>query len=185
MKFNATKYPNILLITGNGKNVGKTTLSCKIIQRQKHKFDFVAVKISTHFHDYKNDDKVVFRNDDIIIIEEIKHNTGKDSSKMLDAGAKRVFFMMVKDENLPIAFDKLMEILNFTSNPMIIESTSLRAVVEPSIFVVIQNIRTKNVKEYLKPFLSLVDVNIDFDGEKFNFDDEKIFYNGEKWLLKN
>lgn len=185
MSLAVSKYPNILLITGNGKNVGKTTLSCRIIESQKNEHDLIAVKISTHFHEYFDDDKVLFKNDDFIIIEEMKNRTGKDSSKMLDAGAKRVFFVMVKDESLSFAFDKLMEILDNTDNPMIIESTSLRKYVEPSLFVVIQNIKTKNIKPYLKPFLNLVDLNIVFNGQKFDFSHENIIYNGVKWKLKS
>lgn len=183
MDYNSLKYlPKLLLITGNGKNVGKTTLCTRIIDRQKEKYDFIAVKISTHFHDYLPDDKLLYKSDELIIIEELKHNTGKDSSKMLDAGAKRVFFIMVKDENLKFAFNELIKIVG-KKYPMIVESTSLRGIVKPSLFVVIKNIRTKNVKKYLKPFLNYIDVNIVYDGEKFNFDDSRIKFNGKEWQL--
>jgi len=68
MSLSVLKCPNILLITGNGKNVGKTTLSCRIIENQNNEYDFIAVKISTHFHEYYYDDKIIFKNDDVIII---------------------------------------------------------------------------------------------------------------------
>jgi len=45
-----SKYPNILLVSGNGRNSGKTTLACKIIERFSKDHEITGLKISPHFH---------------------------------------------------------------------------------------------------------------------------------------
>lgn len=174
-------YPNILLVTGNGKNVGKTTLSCRIIANNKHKADLVCVKISTHFHDFDKDDKVIEQNEDFILIEELKRGTGKDSSQMLDAGAKRVFFLMVKDDYLPRAWALLQEQLDDVNVPMIIESAALRKILKPGLFTMILRFDRKKIISPLKLVESYVNHFIEFTGEDFDFDAKRIVFEKQGW----
>ena len=47
-------HNNILTISGTGKNVGKTSLACRIIHRLSATHKLTAVKISPHFHWIEN-----------------------------------------------------------------------------------------------------------------------------------
>jgi hypothetical protein len=176
-------YPNVLLVTGNGKNVGKTTLSCRIIENNKQRADLVCVKISTHFHEFYEDDKVLEQNERFILIEELKRGTGKDSSQMLDAGAKRVFFLMVKDDHLPEAFARLQAELEDTNVAMIIESAALRKVLKPCLFTMILRFDRKKIITPLKPLESYVNHFIEFTGEDFDFDAKRILLEKEGWKI--
>jgi len=175
-------YPNILLVTGNGKNVGKTTLSCAVIEHFKEE-KIIGVKISPHFHDFDpNVEDVLYQTDDIIIIEEHRINTGKDSSKLKTAGAYRVFFVMVLDHNLQEAFDKLMEFVggNF---PMIIESAALRNIIKPSLFLLLAHIDRPNPKRGIEQLLKYVDHRITLSDNGHDFLPSEINFQEGKWFL--
>jgi hypothetical protein len=175
-------YPNILLVTGNGKNVGKTTLSCAVIEHFK-KEKIIGVKISPHFHDFDPDiEDVLYQTDDIIIIEEHRKNTGKDSSKLKTAGAYRVFFVMVLDHNLQQAFDKLIEFAG-TEYPMIIESAALRNIIKPSIFLLLTHIDRPKPKESILHLLAYVDHKITLTQEGHDFSPSQLNYKSPSWGL--
>ncbi len=175
-------HSNILLISGNGKNVGKTTLSCAII---KHfaLLDIVGVKISPHFHEFDSEiEDVIFRKEGIIIIEEHRKNTGKDSSRLKETGAYRVFFIMVQDDNLQEAFDKLIEIVG-TNNPMIIESAALRSIIIPSQFLLLSHVDRPDPKKSIKHLLAYVDHNITLFHNHLDFTPENIACENFRWSL--
>ena len=43
-------FPNMLIVRGTGRNVGKTLSACNIIKQLAEKHNPVGVKISPHFH---------------------------------------------------------------------------------------------------------------------------------------
>jgi len=175
-------YPNILLVTGNGKNVGKTTLSCAVIEHFKEE-KIIGVKISPHFHDFDPEvEDVLFQTDNIIIIEEHRKNTGKDSSKLKTAGAFRVFFIMVLDHNLQEAFDKMIEFTG-TDYPMIIESAALRNIIKPSVFLLLTHIDRQQPKRSMEHLMDYVDHKITLFHDYHDFVPTDISYVSGKWIL--
>jgi len=176
-------YPNILLVTGNGKNVGKTTLSCAVIEHFKEE-KIIGVKISPHFHDFNPEiEDVLYQTKDIIIIEEHRRNTGKDSSKLKSAGAYRVFFIMVLDHNLQEAFDKLIEIASL-DYPMIIESAALRNIIKPSVFLLLNHIDRPKPKPSIEHLLDYVDHKITLSQNGHDFmPNDLSFDSNNKWHL--
>jgi molybdopterin-guanine dinucleotide biosynthesis protein len=134
-------FNNVLLISGTGRNVGKTTLACRLIEHFR-KHNIIGVKISPHFHPYdEKQEQLIFKSEEIIILEEQSAGRPKDSSRMLRAGAKRVFFIMAKDEHLQKAFSTINELLK-EKHPMIIESAALRNYMRPAVFVLMDSEET-------------------------------------------
>ena len=177
---NLPYYPNILLVTGNGKNVGKTTLSCALIEHFKED-NIIGVKISPHFHEFDPEvEDVLYQTNDIIIIEEHRKNTGKDSSKLKTAGAYRVFFIMVLDYNLQEAFDRLIEYVGI-DYPMIIESAALRNIIVPSLFLLLTHIDRPLPKKSIEHLLEYVDHNIILSTTGHNFTPRNIIFKRGKW----
>lgn len=174
-------YSNIILVSGNGRNVGKTTLCSNIIEHNKSQ-QIIGVKISPHFHeiDLGNED-VIYQDEGIILIEEHAVHGKNDSSKFKQAGAFRVFFIMVKDENLQQAFTKLLEIIG-NENPMIIESAGLRAVIQPAQFLLLSHIDRKTVKESIKPFVRFADHHITLSETFQGFVPENLLYHKGQWI---
>lgn len=161
------KMPNLLLIAGNGRNVGKTYLSCKIIRQLSESRSVTAVKISPHFHSYKPED-LLFKSDDFIILNETQTNS-KDSSLMIQAGAKQVFFIMVKQDHLHNAFNYLRD--KISDEIVVCESGGLIEVVEPALFLFIKRKEQTIVKEHLLRYAPII---VNNDGENFDLDIRKI-----------
>ena len=153
----------ILLISGSGQNTGKTTLACKIIEQNKEK-QIVVIKISPHFHTVENGD--LLYSDNLYQIYQ-EHNTDgiKDSSKMLIAGAKEVFYIQATDKGLDLAYKKVSELISNNSF-VVCESGGLRDIIKPAVFIFIKNIDESKIKEKSKHLIPLADGILIFDGKK-------------------
>jgi hypothetical protein len=126
--------PNLLLIAGTGTKSGKTSLACKII-RQFSSLSITAIKISPHFHE--TTEGLITRAEDkgYAIYEETDSGSSKDTSRMLDAGASKVYFAKVWDDQLFEVFKKIMEYIP-SGVPIICESPALRNFAEPGVFII-------------------------------------------------
>ena len=162
------KNHNTIIIAGTGQNVGKTTLVCNIISENKEK-NIYAIKISPHFHKLTKTDKIIAQTNNYVIIEETNTDTGKDSSKMLKAGAKKVFYVQCSDKYLPQIFVEIKEIIPKESN-IIIESGGARNIFKPTLFLIIKHADINQIKIKSAKLLSLADKIITFENNTFNFD---------------
>lgn len=165
--------PRMLLIAGNGRNVGKTTLACNIISHLSKSADVTAMKISPHFHDY-SENEIILKNDKFVILEE-KKTTLKDSSLMLQAGAKKVFYLMVAPEFLKEAFEQLTPLLPDT--PIVCESGGLHEWVQPGLFLFVNLYNREIVKPELLKFQPKLVMN---DGVTFSFNPESLCFTDRK-----
>ncbi len=131
---------NLFLIGGTGRNVGKTTFACLLIEQLSQKNDVIGLKISN----IKPDDSALHGfhenklQDDFEIFEE-KGEGDKDSQRMLKAGASRSFFIRTNDAFAEKAFRRLLAQID--NNSLIVcESNSLRKYVKPKAFVMVGDI---------------------------------------------
>ena len=161
------EMPNLLLISGNGRNVGKTFLACKIISHFSKDEEMIGLKISPHFHD-PGESKIVMQSNYFTLVEEDRISE-KDSSLMLQAGAAKVYFLMVKQENLKIAFNYLHKIL--PQKPIVCESGGLREIVNPGVFLFVKRGADKFVKKDLFKYAPRI---IENDGVRFGYDIQQL-----------
>jgi len=171
-------FPNMLLIAGNGRNVGKTHFACRIIEHLSQQTEVTGIKISSHIHPYKQED-VLFQGNGFVIIQE-KEITGKDSSLMLQAGAKQVYFVMAGQENLQDAFDVLQPIL--PRHAIVCESGGLHQVVNPGFFFFINRNGAELIKE---EHLSHSPLLIENDGKDFNFNIKRISFPNQRLKMNH
>ena len=136
--------PNLLLIAGTGTKSGKTSAACKIIGQFKS-LKITAIKISPHFHETTEGLVLVSERKGSAIYEETDWSSSKDTSRMLRAGASRVFFAKVWDDELPDVFNTIMETIP-VNNPVICESPALRNFVEPGVFIIMASQTTNKQK---------------------------------------
>ena len=169
-------YPNLLLIAGNGRNVGKTYFACRVIGSLSEYTPITAIKITSHIHEHNNDD-VLIKDKHYVILQE-KQITGKDSSLMLQAGAKQVFFVMAEPGYLPEAFEKLSGYLPET--PIVCESGGLHEIINPGLFFFLQSTGTPLRKSHHLIHNPIIVQN---DGENLTFDYTKIQLNNNKFSL--
>lgn len=172
-----SQFQNILLVAGDGRNVGKTYWCCRCIEHLSKTTDVIGVKISPHFHDYSDSD-ILEKTDDFVIIKETKISN-KDSSLMLKAGAKLVYFLMCKKDKLAEAFEYLLEYLD--DKIVVIESGGLHEVIKPGIFFFIK----KKDREIIKTeYLKFNPVIINNSGSTIDFDVSKICIQQNKVCIK-
>lgn len=170
---NSIEKPNFLLIAGNGRNVGKTYLACKIIKKLTEKHTVIGIKISPHFH--STDGKIIIETSDFVITEEIRINK-KDSSLMLQAGAEKVFFVMAEQQNLKVAFQALENLL--PEKAIVCESGGLHEIINPGLFLFIKNENDKIIKPHLLAYSPII---VENNGREFNFDIQKINYSNHRF----
>ncbi|MBI4645490.1 MAG: hypothetical protein HY738_02575 [Bacteroidia bacterium] len=126
--------PNLLLIAGSGQNTGKTAFACRVIEKFSKHFDIVALKISSRLHKTTQSDNVLHECENCIITLETYTDTGKDTSRMLKAGAKKVYYIQVKNNNILEAIENIGEIYD-AHTPVICESGGLRKFIKPGLFI--------------------------------------------------
>ena len=105
---------------------------------------------------------------------------------MLKAGAKGVFWLRAMTEFLEQGMSELLgniEARYGKGMPIICESNSLRNVLEPGLFFVINRAGNKKVKESCERVKHMADKEITLisNQEGFDFDINSIFYSGNIW----
>ena len=128
------KIPNLLLIAGTGTKAGKTSMACKII-RQFDNLNLIAIKISPHFHETTAGLVSISEKPGYAIYEETSIEGTKDTARMLNSGASKVYFAKVWDDKLLTVFTEIMKLVP-TGSPVICESPALRNFVEPGVFII-------------------------------------------------
>lgn len=171
-------FPNLLLIAGNGRNVGKTWLACRIIEKLSQNHKVTAIKISAHFHPV-DADSVVVQNERFIISAETQINS-KDSSLMLQAGAAKVYFIMASPQYLDEAFYFLKDELK--NKIIVCESGGLVEIVNPGFFLFVMKVGTQIQKPHLLEYSPIIIRN---NNSNFDFDYCKISVSEDKFILEN
>ncbi len=172
-------FKNILLIAGSGRNVGKTTLACQLIETGNEK-DIYAVKITPHFHSTTPGLVEIAKDKNWAIFEETNANTSKDTARYLKSGAKKSYLIQVIDNELKTAFFRLLESLPITS-PIIIESSALLGIIKPAMVLFVESTQNKNELKENKLYED-TDFIFAFDGKNFHPSTKKVSFNGE-WVL--
>jgi hypothetical protein len=162
-------WKNMLLIAGTNRNVGKTTFACRIIEQVSLYQTVVAIKITPHFHSNCNTGITLFESKNLIIAEETSSSTLKDSSKMLLAGAGKVFYIQATDEKMQDAVDYLMQLIPYDV-AVVGESAALRNYLKPGLFVVMSLSGSISKNSDMIPLadLHLVDFNYNVGQISFN-----------------
>jgi hypothetical protein len=138
------KLDNLLLVAGSGRNSGKTTFVCKIIE-QFHHLGITSIKISPHFHNPSDGLIPITSKSGYTIFEETNSNTLKDSSRMLKSGADKVYYIQTHEESLNEAFSDVYKKIE-PNKPVICESPGLIYHFEPGIFIIMISSVGSNLK---------------------------------------
>lgn len=176
------KLNNIILISGSGRNVGKTTLACNIIKKLSLEKDVVGLKISPHFHKTSQLQKLISEGEGFKVYQELDINSAKDSSRMLESGAVKVYFIQCSDDKIKIALESISNLLP-TNSPIVCESGSFANTYEPGLHLLVVDANPDENKISYQNNLKNADQIIaknDFNTEE-NFFDLK--YEGTNWKI--
>jgi hypothetical protein len=175
-------FPNLLLIAATGSNVGKTTLATAIIQNMSPDLNIIALKVSPHFHQIEGNRNILEQNENYMIVEEKDVVSGKDTSKLIRAGAKKAYLVHGNEEHVIDAFLKLFS--TFPANqPVICESAGLAYHIKAGLLILLKRdgYDKKNIFEQLK---NKADLIITSDGQQFDTDMSGIGFEDGTWVCK-
>ncbi len=176
-------YPHILLIAGTHKKVGKTTLTCSIIRKFSQQQDILGIKICPHFHDLDAQEDILINTPNFIITEEHSIHKQTDSSRMLNAGASKVYYIQANDKHLLEAIETALKRTGHTT-PIICESGGLRKYLIPGLFFIVTRQGWGNPKSDIEQFKVVADKWIHFDGHAFDFNINEIIVKDHRWCLE-
>ena len=174
---------HLLIVGGTGRNVGKTEFVCRLISRIAVDHRIYALKVSAIFPDeeiyhgsHSTADPVQF------LFEETRRETHKDTSRMLQAGADRVFYLRSDDSGIETGFHLFRR--RITSPAAVIcESNSLGACVRPGLRVMIKT-STGIIKPRATIRLQQADLVVDSNGCSGFAELDRIHYNVvQGWYL--
>jgi molybdopterin-guanine dinucleotide biosynthesis protein A len=117
------------------------------------------------------------------ITEESDSSSGKDTARLLSAGASRVFWLRVLKEHLQQGTTALLDIIG-PNAVSICESNSLRQVVEPGIFLMARNRNLRPWKNSAQQVKKYADKIVVSDGSSFDFDLDRIKLTDGKWIIQ-
>ena len=181
---NTREYlPKILLISGSGRNCGKTSLACEIIESISKRKAVIALKISPHFHQLSEQQQLLYDNNKFKIYRETDSTSGKDSSRMLKAGATDSIYLQCEDENLAEAWEKMNKFLP-ENRAVVCESGSLAKLFKPGLHLLVEGENPDRMKRSYLKNKELSDRIVHFDGYRFNLDISDILFTGNQWKLK-
>jgi len=178
------------MVGAAGRNVGKTELACALSRRHAASATVIAIKVTS-----------VDRNDGLcprggkgcgvcaslkqnfMITEETEGPEGKDTTRLLAAGAHRVFWLRALKTHLAEGFDALLDSLPEDAL-LVVESTSLRNHVEPDLFILAKDHDATAVKPSAQGVLHYADRVLLFDGSGFDFDTDRISVVGGQWVMR-
>jgi len=167
------QIPNMLMIGGASRNVGKTSLTSEIIRKISLEHSIVGIKIKTLYDGdnffHGKDRSPLTENENFRITEETSQEGAEDTSKMLQAGAKRVFKIKVKSQFIEEALETLKAKISET-DLFVCESNSLRTVAKPGLFLMIKHKEGGEMKPSAKKLEKFADKVIFTDGQNHEFD---------------
>ena len=174
--YRSVPIPGSVLLGSTGRNTGKTEFACDLIRSLSQRCPVFAVKVTTIkggpatcVHGTKGCGVCAAMEGTCILTQELDPGTGKDTSRMLAAGAQRVWWLRVIDTALDEGVEELTRLVP-RGGILVVESNSIRLACEPDIFFMLGNPDRPNVKESARAVLSEVDRFVGFDGLTFDFD---------------
>jgi molybdopterin-guanine dinucleotide biosynthesis protein A len=191
------KLDGMLMIGSAGSNVGKTELACTLLkkfrlrraQSSRKSCDVTGIKVTT----IQDKEGRCPRGGEgcgvcsslegvYSIVEEFDSSSGKDTARLLAAGARRVFWLRVLKEHLPEGTTALLDVIG-PDAVSICESNSLRQVAEPGLFLMVANPDSKIWKSSARQVKNYADRIVTSDGSSFDLDLDRIKLIDGKWRI--
>ena len=184
------KLDGMLMIGSAGANIGKTELACALLREFSKSCDITGIKVTT----IKDKDGQCPRGGEgcgvcssldgnFCITEETGVNSGKDTARLLAAGAAKVFWLRVMKTHLKEGLAALLDKIGADAVSLC-ESNSLRQVVKPGLFLMVRGKDPRKWKSSADAVKKYADKVVVSDGSSFDFDIGRIKLLGGKWVMQ-
>jgi hypothetical protein len=164
--------PGMVMIGGTARHCGKTGFACYVIDRYKYACDITAVKTSIfdaeslEYEPYWGTILYTDPESRVFLTEDMNAPAGKDTGRMRDAGAKRVLWLHAVYSQLELSAKILKDVLG-PGTVSVCESTGLRAVVEPDVFILVHSKETQQVKPTAQNVMHHADIITAYNNDMF------------------
>jgi len=178
------------MIGAAGRNAGKTELACQVIRRVSPTIPVIGVKVTTV--DDRGGDcprggegcgACSSFSGDFCMTEEHGLEPRKDTSRLLAAGANKVFWIRILRQTMDQAVSLLKELLE-PGAVMVLESNSMRLAVDPDLFFVVKEKGSNSCKPSCVAAAHLADAVFESDGARFSPSPESISFAFGHWTCK-
>jgi hypothetical protein len=173
---------NLIIVSGSGRNVGKTECACRLIEKFSRSSDIIGLKVSAVYPDeqiYHGSHGPAGAAEQLM--EEHRLDRDKDTSRMLRAGARRVFYLQGDDARLKDGFDQFRSLIPADA-AVVCESGSLWRFVQPGLLILLTDGETKKPRS--AELFDRASMIIHSDGESGFPGIEKVeFTPGLGWFL--
>lgn len=153
--------PGWLIVGAAARNAGKTEFACAIIEAFHSTHAVVGVKVTAITDGESKCPRggegcgvcLAFEGD-FHIVEETGEERGKDTARMLESGASRVFWIRCRRQRIHVALKALAPRLG-PDVLVVAESNSLARAIEPDLFLMVKDARGSFVKATAADVMSL------------------------------
>ena len=184
------KLDGMLMIGSAGANVGKTELACALIRKFSKSKPIIGIKVTT----IRAKDGQCPRGGqgcgvcsslegNFCITQETDADSGKDTARLLAAGAAKVFWLRVLKKHLLQGVEAFLDIIG-PDAVSLCESNSLRQVVKPGLFLMVRGKDPRMWKSSADAVKKYADKVVVSDGSSFDFDIGRIKLLGGKWVMQ-
>ena len=179
-----------IMIGATSRNVGKTEFACQLIRQVAPTQSVVGVKVTT----VAERDGQCPRGgqgcgvcssltESYSITQETSAPPQKDTARLLQAGAKSVFWLRVLKDHLAEGMTALCEQLP-PEMPVVCESNSARLVLKPSVFVVVKSCQDDVVKRSCQAVMARADALVTYDGLGWDIQPASCVWAEHQWWFK-
>ena len=149
----------IVVVGGNTRNIGKTSVAAALIARLPE-LRWTAFKITQYGHGFCTADgrPCACQTEDacVAVNPERDASSGTDTSRFLQAGADRVFWVRTRIGRLADAMPRIRQEIAAAPNA-ILESNSILEFLQPDLYLTVLNPSVEDFKESARRFLPRAD----------------------------
>ena len=145
---------SLIVVGGQAKDVGKTTLVCNIIAAFP-RFRWTAVKFTGHSHIPENS-RLLVQTKDYSICQQSPSGGGNDTARYLSAGAARALLVQVGDGRMREACLAVQQEVS-SVEAVLIESSSAAGFLSPDLYLMVLDSTQTDFKESARQLLEEVD----------------------------
>ncbi|MBN2657755.1 MAG: hypothetical protein JXR86_11900 [Spirochaetales bacterium] len=179
--------PDFLVIGSSSRNAGKTSFSRNLIETFPGTLQAVKITVISKEHRCPHGDGgcgvCSSLHASYEITEETVREGHKDTSKLLKAGASRVYWLRVSREAVPEGLEALLSILD-PKLPVLCESNSIVRTVKPGLYIQLRPRGRKGMKQSAADLSEKADIIIETTPEGADFDFSRLCHTPEGWSIK-
>lgn len=184
------KASEVLLLGSTCRQTGKTGLACEVIRNHAGMQPMCAVKVTT----IRDGSDMCPRGGDgcgvchafdgRFSLDEIHDGPpGKDTTRLLQAGASRVFWLRVREEFLAEAVAAAYGMVP-TGQPSVWESNSVRQVMDPGLFLILRDPANPVIKDSCRRVMDLADQVVNYSATAWCQEAGRIRWSGARWTRR-